>query len=1022
MIDVTAPPFSIAPPASPDPDNPDFSFETTDWLEPPVLSEVINDPTSSSVSRSSLLNQYRALVNPTKWHRYLSLGFYLFPDGREFETIWNTQPVDWLQRHQIIWYSYQHHVVHQLDIPPKLFAWATQISQAFLIAHAPAFIDIDPTDPIILQQLLGPQQPPWQTVGPKQSKKKVTYNLEHSPPDSPSRIKPPVPTGGSSLAQAANPVPASASVLTPLNLPASKKKHNGSILGRMSTKSGDSIRAAWKPADKPASVAQPSIATDPPIIEVPPTKNSPTDTIVDDDMSDGKQSAFQPLLNVPTNDGTQRITIRWTPTKQGLSPDKNPGEWTQAALLMLQDLFRDEHGFMYRWESTDLSKWIQLSKLTAADLRDFISPSITYVHARKMFTFGLRFGFSSKNPIAWQSQPSTKTAMREHKIWATVSNSSCLSGTLVNAGYILMKAPNTTHRIRYLQSLRNRLPDNTPFFDIQLIRKTPLDQPIHHLVVQCGEYHVAPLTKALSTILTGSNGAVFLPRIVLGNLSTDQLTKYFTTHSDYVKSLRPISLAPFVTNLDTIREEFFPNGEVLKRTTRDWATSITLANTGVSARCDIVNGGNTQTATLLVPRHVFSEVQAEVSRYKLRINPLARREARFLDNIPGLPEVIHIDLSIQQSLDCLEMMSSEDIWKPTSSSAQNPTPAEASRNRPKDTQNPARHHRSANSEASQLSGPTDTSDISFQDTAPSSKSSRKKKGTIQSANNAWGLASTASTQSAMTPSIATTQNQEYMDLEKLLDLQQVQIENVQVESATKWNELTQQVQANQESQNGRFDDLERKVTKSMKSLTTNNASLASLQQQFALMMDMLKDLTKKESRKRTKTRHLQMRLAEVDEDESQDAIMYPITELAPPPTAAHAPTESSTTTSSDTEDIYSAPADVPPPLETNTPTGPRNKKRTANDLDQQDDMSEDESSDGNSTHSYISGVSQINEADASDDMLSDTESLSSEDQRLLALADIQADASTMELPLSLTSPPLNAQYTKPRDSAGGEAG
>jgi hypothetical protein len=493
---------------------------------------------------------------------------------------------------------------------------------------------------------------------------------------------------------------------------------------------------------------------------------------------------------------------------------------------------------------------------------------------------------------------------------------------------------------------------------------------------------------------------VFLPRIVLGQLSTAQMTKYFTTHGDYVKSLRPISLAPFVTNLDTIRDEFYPTGEVVKRTTREWATSIMIPSTGVSARCDIVNGGADQSATLLVPSHVYLEVQAAVSQYKLRLNPLARREARFLDNIPGLPEVIHIDMSVQQSLDCLEFMSSEDIWK----SGHQPTPAEASRSRSATGTASQAYAHPANSEASQLSGPTD--DTSLQDTSTSRK---KKKSTTRS--NAWGLASTASTQSVMTPSIV-TQNQEYIDLERLMDTQQAQLDKVQEESVSRWNELTQQVQANQATQTGRFDDLERKVTKTMKCLTSNNASMASLQEQFTAMMGMLTDLTKKESRKRLKKRHSMLSTAEDATDGSQDVLMYPIPEV--PPIANAVPSNGHDTPGSDTEDIYSAPlqtaAAVPAILESS------NKKRSANDFDQQDDMSD--ASKEEDSASQISGVSQLLQDDESEGSFSDDASLSSEYQRLLN-ADTTADEPP---PTQSNSPPLDAQYNNSRDPAGGDSG
>ena len=42
-----------------------------------------------------------------------------------------------------------------------------------------------------------------------------------------------------------------------------------------------------------------------------------------------------------------------------------------------------------------------------------------------------------------------------------------------------------------------QLPENTPYFDIIRLSKTPLDQTIPHLAVQCGEKHVTPLCQAL---------------------------------------------------------------------------------------------------------------------------------------------------------------------------------------------------------------------------------------------------------------------------------------------------------------------------------------------------------------------------------------------------------------------------------------------------------------------------------------------------------------------------------------------
>ena len=147
-----------------------------------------------------------------------------------------------------------------------------------------------------------------------------------------------------------------------------------------------------------------------------------------------------------TNDGTQRITIQWTPAEI-LSHTTSPAEWFTGILPMLKDLFSTEGGSMFPWGSETHTNSKHINTMTADDLRNYISPNVTFIRSTKTHTFGIRFGFSTKTPVKWQSLDSTKQAMRTHKVWATVSNLSTTSGKVVTAGYILMKAPNLTHRI-----------------------------------------------------------------------------------------------------------------------------------------------------------------------------------------------------------------------------------------------------------------------------------------------------------------------------------------------------------------------------------------------------------------------------------------------------------------------------------------------------------------------------------------------------------------------------------------------
>ena len=116
----------------------------------------------------------------------------------------------------------------------------------------------------------------------------------------------------------------------------------------------------------------------------------------------------------------------------------------KAALTMIQDLLPDVCGVLYRWEIIDLATWKSALSMQADDLREYVSPSIHYMKTMGTIVFGIRFGFTTKNPVEWQSKENTKESMRRHKVWATVSNLSSARDKLVHAGYILMKAPPPT--------------------------------------------------------------------------------------------------------------------------------------------------------------------------------------------------------------------------------------------------------------------------------------------------------------------------------------------------------------------------------------------------------------------------------------------------------------------------------------------------------------------------------------------------------------------------------------------------
>ncbi|KAI2507278.1 hypothetical protein MHU86_7114 [Fragilaria crotonensis] len=147
---------------------------------------------------------------------------------------------------------------------------------------------------------------------------------------------------------------------------------------------------------------------------------------------------------------------------------------------------------------------------------------------RSQMIFGVRFGFKN-NPSMWKNSEMMKEKFTTKQLDVTISNSASSSGKMVTAGYILLKAPNTTHKLWYNKYLRSLLPDHAPFFDVIRQKKCPMDQLIPHLTIQCGEKHVTPLCQALLPIMTGRGIALFLPRYALGTMSNEQVRNIFSS-------------------------------------------------------------------------------------------------------------------------------------------------------------------------------------------------------------------------------------------------------------------------------------------------------------------------------------------------------------------------------------------------------------------------------------------------------------------------------------------------------------
>ena len=824
MTEVPGPPAASPLLGPPDPNNPAYAIESINRLDPPEipLHKDANGPLSQD--RMSALATYRTHSTPTEWNRYLLFGYLSHDDGEQFTKEWSEDEVNWLTRHRIVWFNFIYLVERNIDIPMTLQSWATQVSRPYLFAHDPGFLDtttINQTWRKIHATCMNEDQSDeeWRPVVGKskvQKKKNVTL-LEPK-----QRIRPPTKKGITSEAD------------TP------KKLNTLQSVTKQPTKSPGILKKNMKHSASPSSATITPMQTDDPSTPSTSLKKAamisstiPITPVVGIDFQDPLQdyvmdesvntdsSTHYPesqttATRIFTNDGTQRITVRWSPVA-ALSYSNDKELWLKSALIMLKDLFGNDVGSMFPWGSDTDRNSKDISAITEADLPTYLSTSVTFLRTTKTHIFGLRFGFSTKTPVNWLSKETTKEAMRKHKVWATVSNSSTTSGKLVTAGFILMKAPNYTHRIRFMKSLRSQLPENAPFFDILHSKRTPDNELIHHLTVQCGENHVEALSHALSAILKGKGSSLYLPRLTLGALTKAQSTKYFAAHDNYMKNLKMISLAPYIENLDKVREEFYENGKVERRSAREWATKLILPSTGKCARCDIVNGGGDHIARLLVPRHHYEEVLSEVAAYKNRIHPMTKREEQFRKQITGLPDIIQVDKTVQEALDCLEEISAEAVWQRAPKSIR-----QSKGSRPVG--------RPPGSVTSNLSESSESADSSI----------KKPKTKVFQAKKAHNTAAARNPQDdKSTTSVASTTKSDhrdklYRELEKQLETVQNQRETDMQETRAHLKDIDSKLK-----QLDRIDDLESKAIKSMQYHVKTNSALSSMQTQMTAMMGML---------------------------------------------------------------------------------------------------------------------------------------------------------------------------------------
>ena len=145
-------------------------------------------------------------------------------------------------------------------------------------------------------------------------------------------------------------------------------------------------------------------------------------------------------------------------------------------------------------------------------------------------------------------------------------------------------------------------------------------------------------------------------------MPSDQIKRHFEVHQTWCRSLKSTVMSPVISHLDQQRVEYYEDGTIIKRSAREWATSLKLDD-GTPVHSDTVNGGSERQTIFLCPQNYHDQALIEWRNYRSRLNPPSHREARYIGSITGLPDLSNIRIEIETNVSLLDQLSAADIWK-----------------------------------------------------------------------------------------------------------------------------------------------------------------------------------------------------------------------------------------------------------------------------------------------------------------------------------------------------------------------
>ena len=674
---------------------------------------------------------YRSVGNATTWNRYILFGYHSYDHCFQFDTQWERMTKSETDTLQFIWESYRYVVSRKLEVPTITKRWAIDIAKPHLAQHRPKALQVDTTDPRNARRKYdesdlmdidssasserpeGMDEKEWTTIQGKR---------ERAPKETPLEA-----------------------IDTPL--PASPQRPPGKNNQQVPSQRNDNPQHNDDNIPK-GNATDHTLATS--TTEPTPHPNPFP-----------KEAQKNGLKYIHLNDGTLRITVRWTPANYSeVSTDSD--KWDYAATDTIHYILATaKDAILFPWMNGSDTQTIPSLELTPETLIGYLAPKITNIESLNMYVFSFRLCLAG-GPGKWINNKDTQSNLKKHNVEVNVSNASSDSGDQISvAGYIFFKHPKFTQRNFYMSHLRRNIQENTPFFDIGYHQKTPTGQNIPHLTVRVGENHVGPLTEILSAYLDGSANTVFLGRLLLSKMSTAEVDAIFQTHADYMTKTRVHTMAPTIQNVDLIRKEYHEQG-IIERSTREWAASLT-DKMGNSLQCEADNGGDSRRAQLLVPVENLVQAQHAFKEYKERISTFNQREADFTTLVQTAtpPQAIYVPTAnVHNNLALIQKRSAYQVWEQAPDAIRSPDTAPLTGYRPPTLPPPAQLRPAPPSTPMFPTAPAapkmDAAQIpTVLDDFPPLKSDKTNEVTQ---DQDYGGDETATTHSQMTKSLATTQN------------------------------------------------------------------------------------------------------------------------------------------------------------------------------------------------------------------------------------------------------------------------